>query len=350
MKCHICQLLLRLPSKASKYFNSNSLCSASQLLFIPNMEFPAIPSELMAIASTLLLLLLSANRALDIQDSVDTEEDNSNPFHSISAVADQSSMDIETVTSTAFHNFRLCNVFSLLGDDLGYWVKPRSTAWFSQFLLNQYDDERWVSMFRMTKPAMESLVALLMPIVKKKDTKYRLAIPMLVRVACTLFKLTHDASLFICSELFAIGRSTVSLLLRDVVQAINITHRSEIAWPTGDKLIETEGGFHDLCGLPGVVGAMDGTHVSNCKPRNGSTDYFYFKSSGYTLNCQAVVDCNNRFLDLFLGMPGSTNDVRVLHRSFLYNKGMHGMLWDAGVSFEGFSPYLLVDSGYTLLP
>ena len=142
----------------------------------------------------------------------------------------------------------------------------------------------------------------------------------------------------------------MSLLLRDVVQAINVTLRSEIAWPTGDKLIETESGFHDLCGLPGVVGAMDGTHVSISKPRNGLADYFYFKSGGYTLNCQAVVDCNKRFLDLFLGMPGSTNDARVLRRSSLYNKGMHGTLWDAGVSFEGFSPYLLADSGYPLLP
>ena len=142
----------------------------------------------------------------------------------------------------------------------------------------------------------------------------------------------------------------MSLLLRDVVQAINTTLRSEISWPTGNKLVETEGGFYDLCGLPGVVGAIDGTHVSISKPRYGSADYFYFKSGGYTLNCQAVVDSNKRFLDLFLGMPGSTNDARVLHRSSLYNKGMHGMLWDAGITFEGFSPYLLADSGYPLLP
>jgi hypothetical protein len=33
---------------------------------------------------------------------------------------------------------------------------------------------------------------------------------------------------------------------------------------------------------------------------------------GYTLNCQVVVDSNKQFLDLYLGIPGSTNDASVL--------------------------------------
>lgn len=262
----------------------------------------------------------------------------------------ESTLDMVTVTRAALYTFRLSNVTSLLGDDLGYWVKPRSTAWFSRFLLDQYDDDRWITMFRMTKPAVFHLAALLKPRVQKKDTKYRLSIPVLVRLACTLFKLTHGASLFICSEMFAIGRSTVSLVLRDVVEAINVSLRSEISWPTREKLLQTEAGFQRLCGLPGVLGAIDGTHISISKPKNGPGDYFYFKSGGYTLNCQAVVDSDKRFLDLFLGMPGSTNDSRVLRRSSLYHKGMHGTLWDSAASFHGFPPYLLADSGYPLLP
>ena len=308
------------------------------------------PLELMALASTVLLLLMSANKSFDLPTPEDSEDSDDELLQSIMQTPPESSFDMEAVARAALHNFRLCSVFFILDDDLGYWVKPRSTTWFSRFLLNQYDDERWITMFRMTKPAVQTLAELLKPVVQKKDTKYRLAIPVLVQVACTLFKLTHGASLFICSEMFAMGRSTVSLVLRDVVQAINVTLRSEIAWPSGNKLIETEAAFRNLCGLPGVLGAIDGTHVSISKPCFGPTNYFYFKSGGYTLNCQAVVDSNKRFLDLFLGMPGSTNDSRMLRRSCLYNKGMHRSLWDVDVSFEGFSPYLLRDSGYPLLP
>ena len=202
----------------------------------------------------------------------------------------------------------------------------------------------------MTKAAIFNLVEILKLAVEKKNTKYRLSIPVLVRVACTLFKLTHGASLFICSKMFAIGRSIVCLVLREVVQAINVALRSEIAWPSRKKILEIEAGFQQLCGLPGVVRAIDGTHISISKPRESPIDYFYFKSGGYSLNCQAVVDSNNRFLDLFLGMPGSTNDSRVLCRSTLYHRRMHGSLWDSTLSFQGFSPNLLADSGYPLLP
>jgi hypothetical protein len=44
---------------------------------------------------------------------------------------------------------------------------------------------------------------------------------MRVRVACALYKLVHGASLLICSKLFAMGKSTVSTVLHDVVHAVN---------------------------------------------------------------------------------------------------------------------------------
>lgn len=105
-----------------------------------------------------------------------------------------------------------------------------------------------------------------------------------------------------------------------------------------------------MCGLPGVIGAIDGTHISISKPQFGAADYYYFKSGGYTINCQVVVDSEKRFIDLYLGMPGSTNDIRVLRRSSLYSLAMHGNLFDAQYAVDGHSPYLIGDLGYPLLP
>ena len=321
-----------------------------QVVQAANIDVVTNPAEVMFIASTVLLFLLSTNKIVDFSTSLDIDDNIDDESYMLLDSFEDPCFDMETTTGAALHTCRLCNLFSLLREDLSYWMKPRSTAWFSRFLLNQYDDERWITMFCMTKPAVQNLAALLKPIVQKKDTKYCLAIPVLVRVACTLFKLTHGASLFICSKMFAMDRSTVSTVLRDVVYAINVTLRSEIAWPSREKLVETELGFYDVYGLPGVLGAIDGTHVSISKPRFGSTDYYYFKSGGYSLNCQAVVESKKQFLDLFLGMPRSTNDSRMLRRSSLFHKGMHGTLWNAAMSFEGFTPYLLGDSRYPLLP
>ena len=132
--------------------------------------------------------------------------------------------------------------------------------------MKQYDDSRWVQLFRMTKPAIMALADVLKPVVEKQNTRYRLAIPVLFRVACTLFKLTHGANMTVCSEMFAIGRSTISTMLREVVNAINETLRHKIMWPTGRRLRETEAKFFQLCGLPCVIGAIDGMHLAISKP------------------------------------------------------------------------------------
>lgn len=152
------------------------------------------------------------------------------------------------------HHFRLCFAVNFVDDDLGFWVKPRSTTWFSQFPLQHYDNPRWIEMFRMKKPAVLSLSEVLRPHVERENTRYRLAIPVLIRVASTLFKLAHGANLTVCSEMFAIGRSSVSKVIREVVNAINDTFRQEIVWSSGERLRKTQLKFFDLCGLPGVVG------------------------------------------------------------------------------------------------
>ena len=51
-------------------------------------------------------------------------------------------------------------------------------------------------------------------------------------------------------------------------------------------------------------------------------------------------------MDLFLGMPDSTNDARMLRRSSLYQLAMRGELFSPSQGRDGFPPYLLSDSGY----
>ena len=130
-------------------------------------------------------------------------------------------------------------MFLLFNADLGFWMKLRSTIWFSQFLLGKYDDDRWIHLFRMTKSATFALAELLKLAVARQNMKYRLAIPVVVRVACILFKLTHGASLLVCSKMFAVGKSIVNLILRDVVFAINEALRQKIAWPSSVRLRQT---------------------------------------------------------------------------------------------------------------
>jgi hypothetical protein len=63
------------------------------------------------------------------------------------------------------------------------------------------------------------------------------------------------------------------------------------------------------------------------------------------------VDSKKRFIDLVVGMPGSTNDSRTLCRNGLYANVQHRRILNDRhrVQHEGFSPYLLRDKGYPLL-
>lgn len=90
--------------------------------------------------------------------------------------------------------------------------------------------------------------------------------------------------------------------------------------------------------------------MSISKPTLGPADYYYFKSGGYTINCQAVVDSEKRFIDLYVGMPGSTNDARMLRRPSLFNLASQQSILAPENGVDGFSPYLIGDLGYPLLP
>jgi len=99
-----------------------------------------------------------------------------------------------------------------------------------------------------------------------------------------------------------------------------------------------------------MIGAIDGMHVAIAKPDYCPIDYYYFKSGGYTVNYQAMVDADKRFIDLYIRMSGSTNDSQMLRRCTLRYLAMHGNLMIPLVVVDGYSPYLIGDLGYLLLP
>ena len=225
------------------------------------------------------------------------EEEEVNSFRlSLFHFMHENTIGEDNIYAAVLHHFCLQSNVLPFDEDLGYWIQPWSTTWFMKFLLEEYDDERWIKMFRMTKKAVLSLTKLLVPYIDKRNTNYRLCIPLTMKVACTLFKLCHGTSLLIYSEMFAVGRSSVFHLLRDVVYAINIALKNEIQWPSGEGVPEIAAVFAEICGLLGVLGVVDGTHFTIAKPKVGAHAYYHFKSGGYTMQCQAVVDAKDASL------------------------------------------------------
>jgi hypothetical protein len=202
----------------------------------------------------------------------------------------------------------------------------------------------------MDKEGVAELCSRLCPHIQKEDTKYRQAVPIEVRVCCCLYKLVQGATMLQCSELFAVGKSTVGLVIREVVAAINRVYAHVIHWPRGQEMREVMLEFKKWCGIPSVHGAIDCTHIGISKPAQFPEDYYYFKKGAYSIVAQAVVDCKKQFTSIFVGLPGSVNDTRVLRKSALWDHIMHRRLLhpDSGC-LEVVPPFLLADKGYPLL-
>lgn len=150
--------------------------------------------------------------------------------------------------------------------------KVRNTTWYSNFFMTQYENQRWVEHFHVTRKVILQITKKLQPLIQKQDTNYRCTIPtcmllfaccynnclfviefvcllvvttivclllhfnacycsacyyrcivlVSIKVACSLYKLTHGVNYHQCNEMFVIGKSSVNMVLHEFVIAINV--------------------------------------------------------------------------------------------------------------------------------
>lgn len=91
-------------------------------------------------------------------------------------------------------------------------------------------------------------------------------------------------------------------------------------------------------GFPGVVGLIDGTHISIRAPMEEPEAYINRKKF-HSINVQVICDENMVFTNVLAGWPGSVHDSRVLRNSTVYNT--------AANKFSE-NTHLLGDGGYPL--
>lgn len=104
------------------------------------------------------------------------------------------------------------------------------------------------------------------------------------------------------------------------------------------KSLAVQRDFYLTAKFPGVIGAIDGTHIRVLKPSECENDYFnrkFFPS----LNVQVIVDANGRLLHINCRWQGSSHDSFVLRSS---------AIWTAFECGQQRNGILLGDSRYPL--
>ncbi|KAF5281736.1 hypothetical protein FQR65_LT14576 [Abscondita terminalis] len=147
----------------------------------------------------------------------------------------------------------------------------------------------------------------------------------------------------------SMSQPAVSRCIKEISDTI-VTHFSGryIKFPvTLNEIINVKNGFFEKFNFPGIVGVIDGTHVSIVAPVFGRIPpraVFLNRKNYYSINCQLICDSDLKILSLCAQYPGSVHDSAIWMMSNIFqelkNRYRNGER----------SSWLIGDSGYPLQP
>ena len=140
------------------------------------------------------------------------------------------------------------------------------------------------------------------------------------------------------ADRFGVSESTMVVCRDKIISVLLKLKEKLIRWPKPQELQQEVQEFARRNGFPGIVGAIDGTHIGIKAPREYPERYFNRKQF-YSIQLQGVCKTNRQFTHVFVGYPGSVHDSRVLRTSDL---------WHTGLAKCNNVYHLLGDGGYPL--
>nr|XP_036232709.1 protein ALP1-like isoform X5 [Bactrocera oleae] len=205
--------------------------------------------------------------------------------------------------------------------------------------IEQYDNDVFFSHFRMTPHTFAKLTHALQPHWLTFNTRYSLKQSLYL----TLWKLSNSRVTYReLSDRFCVGKGTAHKLFFMTIKTI-CQLKNEILWPT---LVEQQKIMEEFQSkrtnpFPFVVGCMDGIHFKINTPKKDAISY-YDRKGNFSITMQAICDSNLRFLDVFIGFPGSCHDANVWKNSPIYQQITSGEAQLATTAV------ILADSAYPL--
>jgi hypothetical protein len=145
----------------------------------------------------------------------------------------------------------------------------------------------------------------------------------------------------VVGDTFAIDNSTVCRTLHRVTAAIAGLHNKYVKFPTTDQeRRDTMHHFFQKSKLPGVLGAIDCTHVPIQSPGSDDAEIFRNRKGYFSITVQLTCDNNNYITDVVARWPGSVHDSTIFDNCHLR------AVFETG-RIDG---YLVGDGGYACRP
>ncbi|XP_065209206.1 putative nuclease HARBI1 [Planococcus citri] len=210
------------------------------------------------------------------------------------------------------------------------------------------EEDQFISQFRLKKSVFHHIVDIMRPYIRVGTTKRSLSAERKV-LAVLRFLAQGGYQASVGNEYeAAIAQSTVSVVLNEVIDAMNLLICPRfIKFPSIEGLKRTAHYFQHKKKLriPGIIGAVDGTHISIVGPKDDAEhpEFIYVNRKHFhSINVQIISDHNYKILNVNAKFPGSSHDSFISKQSQIRRH-----LSD---NFADTRLWLLGDSGYPLEP
>jgi len=123
------------------------------------------------------------------------------------------------------------------------------------------------------------------------------------------------------AERFDMQIATVHLIIKRVTNFLVDLAPTIIRFPvTEQERQEKAQEFRNICGIDGIVGAIDGTYIPIRTPVKKIRHTYVNRHDETAITLQGICDVKKRFIDCFTGVSSKLHDARVYDMSFIKEK------------------------------
>ncbi|XP_064469730.1 putative nuclease HARBI1 [Ornithodoros turicata] len=222
---------------------------------------------------------------------------------------------------------------------------------YAEETIRDMSSETCKSHFRLLPRTIQQLSTILGPLLGEGEVGCgRPQVPAQKQLLITVWCLANMECFRGVGDRLGVAKSTAYVLptvatafhcVRRVGEALLKVASRFVLWPSESDALSIIDGFQRKFKFPGVLGAVDGSHIAITAPKEHAASYINRKGF-YSVVLQAVCDHEMRFLHCSVGEAGSMHDARVVRRSELHDMLDHGHF--------PFSSHLVGDAAYPIGP
>lgn len=174
-------------------------------------------------------------------------------------------------------------------------------------------------------PVVKDIVNLYEPLEGEIST----AIPLETKVLIFLNQLRSGSFQRLCAAATGVSQPTACRVIDACTTHTLSFAPTVINFPNSvAELNVVKQNFHDVAGLAGVIGVVDGTHVAILRPTENEEAYVNRKKYR-SINCQVVADTTYKIFDIVAKWPGSTHDAFIWRHSSIRERLNSGEFGDS---------------------